>query len=257
MKNVKYPAEAFALGILLFSSGMKEAFAAGILVLASAVFAELFKNLLEDALPDWSLKGCVLIATASITASAFRLGFSVLEIPVDTGMWLLTLVIGLLSAKAALWNGFQAEYGQMLYESAFLWGFWIILAIGREFLAGGRVFGNLLVESAPFFSASFARAGFGFLAAGMVLAFTNGILREKCQNTQSLLLVLPAVIYVRPFEMASFGELVGFLWAAAVPVVLFLSVKRMLKFSPAGPTYRGLPVEMLSMGLIYLILGVY
>ena len=45
--KVKYPAEAFALGILLFSTGMKEAFTAGILVIASVVFAELFKNLLE------------------------------------------------------------------------------------------------------------------------------------------------------------------------------------------------------------------
>lgn len=255
--KVKYPAEAFALGILLFSTGMKEAFTAGILVIASVVFAELFKNLLEEALPDWSWKLCVLIATASLTASAFRLGFSVLGIPVTTGLWIMTFVIGLLSAKAVLCNGFEAEYGDMLYASAILWGFWILFAIAREFLAGGSIFGNVLVESAPFFSTSFAQMGFGFLAAGMAIAFTNGILKMKCKNTQSLFLVIPAVIYARPFEMASFGEIVGIIWAIAVPIVLFISVKRMLKFSPAGAAYRGLPVEMLSMGLIYLILSVY
>ena len=255
--KVKYPAEAFALGILLFSSGMKEAFAAGILVITSVVFAELFKNLLEDSLPDWSLKLCVLIATASITASAFRLGFSVLEIPVTTGIWLLTFVIGLLSAKAVLWDGFQAEYGDMLYASGILWGFWILFGIAREFLIGGTIFGNVLVESAPFFSASFGQMGFGFLAAGMAIAFTNGILKMKCKNAQSLLLVIPAVLYARPFEMTSFGELVGFVWAAAVPILLFLSVKKTLRFSVTGPAYRGLPVEMISMGMIYLILSVY
>ena len=36
----KYPAEAFALGIVLFSAGMREAFAAGILVILTVVFAE-------------------------------------------------------------------------------------------------------------------------------------------------------------------------------------------------------------------------
>ena len=42
--KLKYPAEAFALGIILFSAGMREAFAAGILVILSAVFAEFLKN---------------------------------------------------------------------------------------------------------------------------------------------------------------------------------------------------------------------
>ena len=49
--KLKYPAEAFALGIVLFSAGMKEAFAAGILVIAAVVFAEFLKNLLEPFVP--------------------------------------------------------------------------------------------------------------------------------------------------------------------------------------------------------------
>ena len=45
--RLKYPAEAFALGMILFSAGMKEAFAAGILVILAVVFGEFIKNLLE------------------------------------------------------------------------------------------------------------------------------------------------------------------------------------------------------------------
>ena len=56
--KLRYPAEAFALGIILFSAGMKEAFAAGILVIFTSVFAELLKNLLEKAVPAWSLQLC-------------------------------------------------------------------------------------------------------------------------------------------------------------------------------------------------------
>lgn len=49
--KIKYPAEAFALGMVLFSAGMKEAFAAGILVILAVVFAEVLKNLLESGFP--------------------------------------------------------------------------------------------------------------------------------------------------------------------------------------------------------------
>ena len=54
--KLKYPAEAFALGIILFSAGMKEAFAAGILVILTATFAEFLRNLLINAVPEWSLR---------------------------------------------------------------------------------------------------------------------------------------------------------------------------------------------------------
>ena len=50
--KVKYPAEAFALGLILFSGGMKEAFLSGILVILSVVLAEFLKNMLENALDD-------------------------------------------------------------------------------------------------------------------------------------------------------------------------------------------------------------
>ena len=76
--KLRYPAEAFALGIILFSAGMKEAFAAGILVILTAVFAEFLKDLLENAVPTWSLTLCVLIASGVFCASACQIGFAYL-----------------------------------------------------------------------------------------------------------------------------------------------------------------------------------
>ena len=78
--KLKYPAEAFALGMVLFSRNMEEAFGAGILVILAVVFAEFLKNLLEGAVPVWSLRLCGLIGTGAIAASAFLLGFSALGI---------------------------------------------------------------------------------------------------------------------------------------------------------------------------------
>ena len=249
--KLKYPAEAFALGMILFSAGMKEAFSAGILIILAVVFGEFLKNLLKPVVPDWSLKACVLIGTGSVSASAFLLGFSALGISVDTKTWLITFVIGLLAARHVLKEELEGEYGDLFWECAIIWGFWILLAAVREFCAGGSIFGYTLLE------AKFLDMTFGFICAGLSLAFTNGVLKKRSTGTNGLFPVVPAVLFSQPFVMASFGETIGFIWAVFVPVVLFISVKKTLRFARTGRAYRGLPVEMLAMGFIYMILSIY
>lgn len=255
--KLRYPAEAFAFGIVLFSAGMKEAFAAGILVLLTTVFAETLKNLLEDWVPQWSLYVCVSVGTVSLCASVFLLGFTALGIPVDnTGMWIMTCILGLFVVKHVLSGAIDAEYGELFWESAIAWGFWILLAVAREFFGAGTIFGNVIFQG-EFQSKIFLDTMFGFLTAGMTLAFTNGVLKKKSYGTHSLLLVLPLAIFMRPFTMESFGAVLVQIWTIAVPVILFLSVKVTLKFARTGRAYKGLPVEMLSMGFIYMILSIY
>lgn len=254
--KVKYPAEAFAFGMVLFSAGMKEAFISGILVLFTAVFAEVLSNLLKPLLPVWSWKGCVYVAAAAVSFGAFRLGFLAAGMPQDWAGGVMCFVLGLLAAKHIVSGAVEAEYGELFWESAVLWGFWILLAIAREFFGAGTVFGNLIFQ-ADFQSGIFKDMIFGFLTAGMALAFTNGILKKSCRDVHGLQLVIPLAIFMRPFAMESFGEIIGLLWTAAVSVVLFISVKRTLKFAGTGKAYRGLPVEMLSMGFIYMILSIY
>ena len=105
--KIKYPAEAFALGMVLFSAGMKEAFAAGILVILAVVFAEVLKN--------------VCVGTAAISSSAFLLGFSALGLEMEWGTWLMTLILGLFAAKHVISENIDAEYGELLWESAVCW----------------------------------------------------------------------------------------------------------------------------------------
>lgn len=254
--KLKYPAEAFALGIVLFSAGMREAFAAGILVILSVVFAEFLKNLLEKALPDWSLRLCVYIASGAVCSSVFLIGFAALGTRLDTGVWIMTFIIGLLCAHQALRGAVEAEYGELLWESAVAWGFWILLALVREFAAGGQIFGNTVLK-AGFQSAAFGETAFAFLAAGLVLAFTNGVLKNECREQNSLFVVIPAVFVLHPFTTRIFGAAAGLIVTILVPAALFLSVKQTLKFSRVSRAYRGLPVDMLSAGIIYMILSIY
>lgn len=254
--KLKYPAEAFALAIVIFSAGMKASFTAGILVILTVVFAEFLKNLLEDFLPDWSLKACVLIATASLSASAFTLGFGALSIPVITETWLLTLIIGLFAAKYILEADLQADYGELFWESAVIWGCWILLAAVREFMGVGKIFG-IYLRQMTMQSKAFQEVFFGFLTAGLVLAFTNGILKKRNAHTNSLLLILPIVILARPFTMESVSGIAGMIWTMIVPVIMFISVRKTLRFTRTGRSFRGLPAELLSAGFIYMILSIY
>ena len=164
-------------------------------------------------------------------ASVFLLGFTALGIPVDnTGMWIMTCILGLFIVKHVLTGAIDGEYGELFWETAIAWGFWILLAVAREFFGAGTIFENSICQ-AEFQSKIFQDTMFGFLTAGMTLAFTNGVLKKKSANTHSLLLVIPLAVFMRPFTMESFGALLGQIWTIAVPVILFMSVKVTLKFA--------------------------
>ena len=257
--KLRYPAEAFALGIILFSAGMKEAFAAGILVILTAVFAEFLKDLLENAVPTWSLTLCVLIASGVFCASACQIGFAYLGLSLSVGTWLMSLIVGLLCARHALSGNIENEKGELFFESAVAWGFWILLAIIREFMGSGTIFGNPVFQN-PIQSKIFLESTFAFLTAGLVLAFTNGFLKKNCRGFNSLLVVIPTAVFIRPFTISSFtgfAEYLGIAWTIIVPILLFLSVKQTLKFSQPGKAYRGLPTDLIAAGFIYMILSIY
>lgn len=106
----------------------------------------------------------------------------------------------------------------------------------------------------------FLESTFAFLTAGLVLAFTNGVLKKNCCGFNSLLIVIPVAIFIRPFPISSFtgfAEYLGITWTIIVPLLLFLSVKQTLKFSQPGKAYRGLPTDLMAVGFIYMILSIY
>ena len=98
---------------------------------------------------------------------------------------------------------------------------------------------------------------FAFIAAGLVLAFTNGVLKKDCRGQNSFLAAVPAMLLLHPFTTRIFGETAGLVLTIVIPVALFFSVKQTLKFSRVSKAYCGLPVDMLAAGIIYMILSIY
>ncbi|MGI5895264.1 MAG: hypothetical protein ACOX6P_11900 [Candidatus Merdivicinus sp.] len=255
--KLKFPAEAFALGILLFSAGMQDAFVYGVLVILAAVLSEWIRTSIDGHFPRWSVCASVLIASGAVTASAFRWADFALD--AGAGGWLLMLkgaLIGLLAAKSCLEAGWDADYGEICWESGLAWGFWILCAILREFLASGEIFGNKIAEIS-FRSSAFGGWAFGFLAAGVVLGLVNVLAKRQYTGGDSLYVMIPAVCLVQPFQFPLKVEWLGMALAAGITLVLFLSVRKVLAFSSTGSAMRRLPIEMVSMGLIFLILGTY
>lgn len=140
---------------------------------------------------------CLHRNRSCVAASVFLLGFTTLGIPVDnTGMWIMTCILGLFVVKHVLTGDIDGEYGELFWECAIAWGFWVLLAVAREFFGAGTIFGNSIYQG-EFQSKIFQDTMFGFLTAGMALAFTNGVLKKKSTNTHSLLVVLPLAVFMQ------------------------------------------------------------
>lgn len=260
MKKAKFPIEAAALGMILFSKNMLESLVVGILIIFSAQFADVLRKLLKNNVPEWSESISVLLLTGSVCASAFEWAYAMLGWERDVRLWLIHLVLGLLCARHVLWKGTEEER-MVLLQSAGLWGLWIVFGIVREFCSFGTVAGMTAAQFS-FQSPQFQHVMFGFLTAGFVLAFTNGIFKTRQQkqsetDTDALYVMLPTVCFVQPIVFSFTGEWLGIVLSVAVTLLFFYSIQKKIAFSRPGKAYRGLPIELMSMGFLYMILNVY
>lgn len=270
--RVQFPAGAFGLGIILFSADMREAFVSGILVVLVSAVAAVAGELLKGMLPGWSLRGVLLIFAGTLSACGFELSFYTLGMGRSVALSVMTGVIGLLAAVETIGQlelggtgksganrtgaDKPGKFDDLLWECSVVWALWIAVGILREFLTSGTVFGFGTAEL-PIFSGSFQKPMFGFLGAGVVLGISCMILGKTCRGLSALLVVVPAVLYTRPFSFDGLGETVGALAAAAVTLGFFLSVRKQQQDTTRKAALDGLPAELISIGILYMILSVY
>lgn len=254
--KIKFPIEAFALAMIVFSGNMKEAFVTGILMIAITTGCELFHELIKDRVPDWSRRASVFCLTGAVSYAAFRLAYYTLGLALTTNVWLMQVAIGLLIAKHVLAADSDVDYDLTIFESAVAYGFFILAGICREFFGQGSIFGYPLTD-AGFVAKNLQDVMFGFITAGIGLGFTNSVLRKGRIKAEALWVILPVVLLYQPFKIASVPEAISILAGIAVPVIFFLSARRRLVFAVTSAPYKKLPVELLSMGFIYMILHMF
>lgn len=254
--NAKYPVEALALSMILFSANLKEAFITGAFILVSVTLAMFLRNLLMDRITDWSVIACVSISVAVVCACSFQAGFYYLELDFTWRTYLITFSAGLLAGKHVLQEEADDQYGELFCEMAVSWGVFLILSACREFISFGSIAGNHLAD--PFFTAkSFQKTMFGYLTTGVGIALTNGILKRTAAKTDAMLAAFAVAIAFPPITLKSFPEAAATVAGILVISVCLYSIQKRIAFSDTGKAFRKLPVEFLSLGFLYMILSAF
>lgn len=253
--KVRYPMEAFALAMVVFSQNMKDAFITGILILFLTTLGLVLDRLVGDKLPKWSRNSCVLILFVSLTYSLFQIVLiKVLGYEVDNTASIFHMFLGILIAKYVMFADEDTNFNLLLTEGAGAFATLLIISIIREFMAGGSIYGFEIADI-EFASSGFSNVIIGFILTGIGMAILNRIFKYKNLKTESLLVILPVALLIQPFAIDGINTVVSQIITIALVVILVFSVRKHLVFSRLSKEIKYLPAELVSAGMIYMILS--
>ena len=255
--KARYPIEAFALAMVVFSQNMRNALITGILILFITTLGLVIDRIFGDKIPKWSRISCNINLMVALTYSIFQVVLlAILGFETQNTDYILHVFLGLLIAKYIIDVEGDPDYNRL---------FWKVRSICRialyrlsEFMSAGAVFGFKIAELS-FKSNGFSNVIMGFLLTGIGLAILNRIfnISGNLAMSESLLVIIPVVLAIQPFTVDSVSQSVSMIITIATALVLFYSVKKYLVFSRLSKDIKNLPVDMVSMGIIYMILSMF
>ncbi|MBU9726923.1 hypothetical protein [Diplocloster modestus] len=253
----RYPMVPAAFVIIFCSGTLKEALVAGILTIVLTVAAYLLHDLMCKAgVPEWSRIPSLLIGETALSYAAGRIAYNYVSgLAFGRDRMLIWLILGLLMACSFLWGKMHTDIDAVLYPMAMVYAIWMAAGLLREFLAYGEIFGRAFMEGG-YLTKAFQSPIIGFLTAGAVLGIANAVTNEISEERGSLLSILPAAALAVPIQLFSDWQLVNWILGILLVGILVLSVRNRLSYSWTGKRMRGLPIELVSTGLIYMVLTV-
>jgi len=253
--KVRYPMEAFALAMVVFSQNMRDALITGILIILLTTLGLVLDGSAGIRLPKWSRYSCIIILMVSLTYSLFQVILkAVLGYNIDNAASLFHIFLGLLIARHIIYAEEDRNYNLLLLESSGAYAALLIISIIREFMAEGSIFGFKIADFA-YSSYGFSQVIMGFILAGIGLAILNRIFKYRDVKTESIYVILPVALLIQPFTIEGIDSSVSMLIAIVAVLILFYSVKKYLIFSRLSKEIRSLPAELVSAGIIYMILS--
>lgn len=251
--KMKYPIEAFALAIVVFSCHVQEAFLTGVLIIFLTILGMLIKDFLKNITPKWSTNCSVLLLVLSIDHAIVNIILNgVLKMELNKTSIFIQFVIALLVVKHIVVDDAK-DYDRHLFESSVVYGFFVLLSFIREFISFGEIYG-IKVMKLGFMTKGFQGVVFGLLFAGIVIAIVNGIFKYKADKNISLLIAIPIVIAEQPFLIRGIPEIYSIIISSLVTIVLLVSISETLQFSTIDKRWRNLPIELVSLSILYLSL---
>lgn len=251
--KIKYPIEAFALAMIVFSCHVQEALFAGIFIIILTIIGMLMEDLLMKHLPTWSVYASIAILLSAIEYALVHIVLrGVLKIDVSTTFMILHIVIALLVTKHVVVDD-SSDYDRHLLESAVAYGFFLLISFIREFISVGQIYGYQIADY-TFMTKGFQGVAFGLLFTGITLAIINGIFNYKVDRNISVLTVVPIVLAEQPFTVRNVPDSVSFAIAVVLTMVMYMSICDLLQFSPTDKKWKNMPIELVSLSIIYLSL---
>lgn len=253
--KIKYPLEAFALAMIIYTRTFQEALLSGILILFISTFCLVFDEFFLKKLPDWSRNVSMTILTVSLSYALFGLVFKgLMGIHLTSGDIIINLALGALIAIHVLQVYDGVDYNRFLLEGSSAYGAMIVIGLLREFFAQGQLNG-VEIADLTFMSSGFQKLAIGLLFAGIVIAILNKIFKYSSTRLSSFYVLIPIVLVDQPFLINSFGQTLSVLLSIVVTIVLLMSIKMGLSFSHISKEWKGLPIGMVSMSFLYLFLN--
>ncbi|MDO4499883.1 MAG: hypothetical protein Q4B60_01280 [Erysipelotrichaceae bacterium] len=249
-KKIKYPIEAFALAMVLFAADMKTAMLLGI----TLIFGDVLNCFLSDLLGDKYNKAII-----SQIACLVMFGSSLLMLGVDKLAVKEVLALGVIwfaMFKHAMDNAEIDEhvYGDILFKDSIAYLVMVVLAIIREYLAKGKIFGFAL-NSFAINSTAYGKPAFALIFAGLAIALLNKLFKMESDENTALWVCLPVICVEIPFVLDNVSTMVGTFIGATVVSILFVSLRKRLVFSETLSHIKGLASEMALLGFIYMIVA--
>lgn len=250
MKRTKrYPAEAFALAMVIFSAGMKEAMPTGICLI--------FGDVLQCVLREWlGIKyNRVVSALAAAATGVLVYGMFIFS-GLKPEIWQLA-GMGLLAVLMVRYDEGRAgapDYDDVIFSDSVAYGLYVLLALLREYLAGAKIFGFELFQ-AGIVSASFGKPMLALIFAGLMIAVINRILKTTSSADTGLWVGLPVIFLNIPFVWNHGSELLGQIIGVVTVAVVYVTLGRKLIFADTEEHIEGLPVHLVMLGIIYMVFG--
>ncbi|BCJ96698.1 hypothetical protein acsn021_42670 [Anaerocolumna cellulosilytica] len=270
--KLKYPIESFALLFVIASDTLRNSLVFGSLFLVLLLCGFVIRDFCEPINTPLIQKLILWISLPSLTYVLFNLVyFYILKEELTPQNILLLLITGgymamfyaaglkdtfletvppeITETKDTLWD--------VLKENLVAYSIFIAAGAVREFLSKGGLLGYTFIDSF-FITNTFESLIAGFLFAGIGLSLVHYIINKGCTSRHnSLWVVLPVVLLYQPFTIENINEVISFLLSTTVSVLFIISVQKRLIFSCTSQGIKKIPIELVSMGFIYMILKAF
>lgn len=257
--KTRYPMEAFALTMVVFSQNMRDAIITGILILFITILGLVLDRLFGSEIPKWSRNACIIILMISFTHSIFQIILiAVLGYEIPNRASIFYIFLGILIAKHIIDADSDYDFNRLLFEGAGAYATLLLISIIREFMSEGAIYGFKIADFS-FSSYGFSLVAMGFLLTGIGIAILNRIYYKDTviRRSESLLVIIPIILVIQPFTIDSLGTTLSMILTIGIVLLLFCSIRKYLVFSRLSKEIKNLPVELLSMGIIYMILSMF